>query len=118
MEMKWFAIIIIAIVIEGVVEYLKISFPSFAESRWVIVTTILLGVGVAIAYDADMLAVAGLSAKIPYVGNILTGIIMARGSNYLYDIIGKYTEAQTEYDDLIVSDEDKEIIESREENNV
>lgn len=92
--MEWFAIIFIAIIVEGVVEYIKLASPKFAASRWIVPVTVLIGVGVAIAYNADLLAVAGLTTPVPYIGNVLTGILISRGSNYIYDLIGKYTDAQ------------------------
>lgn len=92
--MKWFAVIFLAVVVEGVVEYLKLSFPRLGESKWIVPLTVVLGIGVSIAYNADLMAAAGLVTTVPYVGNVLTGILTARGSNYIYDLIGKYTEAQ------------------------
>ena len=92
--MKWFAIIFISIIVEGIVEYIKLAFPKFAASAWIVPVSVLISVGVAIAYNADLLAVAGLVTPVPYVGNVLTGILTSRGSNYIYDLIGKYTDAQ------------------------
>lgn len=91
--MKWFAIIMLAIIVEGVVEYFKLAFPRFGESKLVIPATIVLGVAVAILYGCDILEVFGLVTPVPYVGNVLSGIIVARGSNYMYDLIGKSTDA-------------------------
>lgn len=92
--MKWFAIIMLAIIVEGVVEYFKLAFSRFADSQFVIPATIVLGVSVAILYGCDILEVFGLVTPVPYVGNVLSGIIVARGSNYVYDLIGKSTDAK------------------------
>lgn len=91
--MEWFGIIAFAILVEGIVEYFKLAFPRFGESKFVVLATIALGVAVAILYDCDLLAVMGFVTPVPYVGNALTGILIARGSNYIYDVIGKFTDA-------------------------
>ena len=85
---KFFAIIALAILIEGIVTYVK---ELKNEFHWGLVAPIVLGVFVAIAYKLDIPAELGIVANLPYVGEVLTGIIMARGSNYLYDLIGKLT---------------------------
>ena len=91
--MEWFCVIAFSIIVEGIVEYIKLASVRFAESAFVIPVTIVLGVAVCILYGCDILAVMGLNASVPYVGNLLTGIIVARGSNYVYDLIGKFTDA-------------------------
>ena len=92
--MEWFGVIAFAILVEGIVEYIKLASVRFAESAFVIPVTIVLGVAVCTLYGCDILAVFGLITPVPYVGNVLTGIIVARGSNYVYDLIGKFTDAK------------------------
>ena len=53
----------------------------------------LLAVIVGLAYDFDLFAVLGVQAKIPYIGNVMTALVISRGSNYFFDFIGKLTEA-------------------------
>lgn len=91
--MKLAAIVFIAVIVEGLVEYIKLSFPKFAETTWAIfVSTIALGVGAALTFGIDLFEIIGIPTAVPYVGQILTGVIVARGSNYVYDVIGKYTD--------------------------
>ena len=92
--MDWFAVIAFAILVEGIVEYFKLAFPRFGMSQLIVPVTVLLGVAVCVLYGCDLLAVMGLVTPVPYVGNVLTGILVARGSNYIYDVIGKFTDAQ------------------------
>ena len=33
---------------------------------------------------------AGVSTSIPFVGNVITGILVSRGSNYIYDLLKKF----------------------------
>ena len=92
--MKWIAIIVIAIVVEGIMEYLKQAVPKLAgKTALILGITVALGVAAALTFNADIFAVIGIPAKIPYIGCVLTGILCGRGSNYIYDIVGKFTDA-------------------------
>lgn len=85
-------IIAVAILIEGLVEYGKTIADMFdsGEKRIALiqVITIVIGIGLAFAFDADMFVPLGLTVN-HYVGMVLTGIVMSRGSNYVSDLIGK-----------------------------
>lgn len=85
-------IIAVAILIEGLVEYGKTIADMFdsGEKRIALiqVITIVIGVGLAFAFDADMFIPLGLTVN-HYIGMVLTGIVMSRGSNYVSDLIGK-----------------------------
>lgn len=50
--------------------------------------TIVVGIGLAFAFNADMFIPLGLTVN-HYIGMVLTGIVMSRGSNYVSDLIGK-----------------------------
>lgn len=85
-------IISVAILIEGLVEYGKTIADMFndGEKRTAIIQliTIIVGIGLAFAFNADMFNPLGLTVN-HYIGMILTGIVMSRGSNYVSDLIGK-----------------------------
>ena len=88
-------IIAVAILIEGLVEYGKTIADTFedGEKRTALiqVVTIVIGVGLAFAFDADMFVPLGLTVN-HYIGMVLTGIVMSRGSNYVSDLIGKISK--------------------------
>jgi len=79
-------IFFLAFFVEGLVEYL---FAKDNVSQPVLkYIALALGVGLAIAYKVDLLAMVGLTSVVPLVGNIVSGIIIGRGSNYVNDVIG------------------------------
>lgn len=86
---NFFAIITMAILIEAIVTYIK---ELSHEWHWGYVGPIALGVLIALAYGLDLPAELGIVAKFPVVGEVMTGIVMARGSNYLYDLLSKLTK--------------------------
>lgn len=87
------AIIIgVAILIEGLVEYGKNIADMFygGDKKTAItqIVTIAVGIAIAFAFNADMFMPLGLTVN-HYIGMVLTGIIMSRGSNYVSDLITK-----------------------------
>lgn len=87
---KFFNVILIAFVIEGVVTYVKTWFVD-GDFKWQQLATVMIGILLTIAYDIDLIGVFGVTSKIPYLGNILTGILASRGSNFIFDFIKSIT---------------------------
>ena len=86
------ALLFFSILIEGFVEYIKLSFQNKMCAE--IIGAMVCGVGVAFAYHLDFFSAIGITTDVPYISNVLTGLILARGSNYVFDLIGKFTEAE------------------------
>ena len=98
------AVILFAILIEGTVEYIKLSIQKKMCAE--IIGAFLFALVISIAYKLDFFyAWLGLEPIIPYLGNVLTALVMARGSNYMFDLIGKFTEAEKELDTILKGDE-------------
>lgn len=83
--------IMVAILIEGIVTYFNEFFVSGNIPRQMIFS-LILGMVISVSYELDLPNHLGLKSTIPYVGSILTGILISRGSNYLYDLINKLTK--------------------------
>ncbi|MDP4152535.1 MAG: hypothetical protein Q8865_03705 [Bacillota bacterium] len=84
--MEFFGLILLAVIVEGIISYTKAFFVD-GKFQWQVVAAIAIGVFLAIVYQIDLFSIVGLSARIPLVGNILTGILISRGSNYIFDLI-------------------------------
>lgn len=82
----FFGIIFAAIVVEGIITYVK-QFVVDKEFQWQMLVGLLLGVLVAVVYNLDLFELVGMTAVVPFVGCVLTGIVISRGSNYVYDLI-------------------------------
>lgn len=83
---KFFNVILIAFVIEGVVTYVKTWFVD-GDFKWQQLVTVAFGILIAVAYDIDLIAQLGAVSIIPFLGNALTGVLISRGSNYVNDFI-------------------------------
>ena len=75
-----------AIAIEGIIFYIKTSFERNMPKSCV--ASIILGIFVAINFDIDVFEYTRLHSMVPLMGNALTGILLSRGSNYFFDLIG------------------------------
>ena len=79
-----------AIMIEAIITYINQFFVN-GEFCWEMLLSMIFGIIISIAYDIDVTKHFNLSPRIPYISNILTGILLSRGSNYIYDLMTKLT---------------------------
>ncbi len=86
MENKTFGIAAFAILIEGIITYIN-QFLIQENFCWQMLLSLILGIIVAVAYKLDLPSYFNLKSDIPYIGCILTGILLSRGSNYVFDLI-------------------------------
>jgi hydrogenase/urease accessory protein HupE len=79
-----FAIFVLAVLVEATVEYLFVPVPTVFKPY----IAAVLGVVVCLAYGADLPAALGLP-PVAYVGPVVTGLVIGRGSNYLNDLVSR-----------------------------
>ena len=91
---QFFGLVLMAVVIEGVITYIKEIFVN-KNVMWQQVLGIVLGIVVAIGYNADLFALFGLTSTIPLLGCVLTGVLLSRGSNYIFDLVKQLQGYQT-----------------------
>lgn len=75
-----------AIIVEGIITYVKTFFVD-GKPQWQMLVAIALGILVAIAYQLDILALFGMISSVPLLGCVLTGILLSRGANYMFDLL-------------------------------
>jgi hypothetical protein len=51
--------------------------------------SIFLGVLVSVVYDVDLFSAVGMEARVPFVGAVLTGLVLSRGSNIVSDVVDR-----------------------------
>lgn len=99
-------ILLLAFLCEGLVEYLARPVIHWGQTEpptdtpgpqssplWLRYIAVVVGIALAIAYRADLLALVGLQAWSPWIGYIITGVIVGRGSNYLNDLADRWLTA-------------------------
>lgn len=81
-----FALILaLVIIVEALIEYFGGPIPSVYKPY----AAALLGILLCLAYGADLLALLGYQAAIPFVGNTLTGLLISRGANVFNDLVSR-----------------------------
>lgn len=84
-------VVIIAVILEALVQVVKGWVPEgakIAEWTWPVVSAVL-GVVLCVLASVDVLYVAGITIKVPYVGEVLTGVLISRGAGFLHDVWSK-----------------------------
>lgn len=85
--------LIMAVIVKAVVDYGKIIVSAFASGKWITAVThlisIALGIGLCLAADADLFAFMDVHFRFPWLGVVLTGVIISRGTAYVSDFVGK-----------------------------
>lgn len=83
-----------AVLIESVVTIIdNIKERETSWKYWASVGVgLIVSVLVAVNWDLDLFKMAGFpDGQVPYVGAILTGLILSRGSNYISDLVKQIT---------------------------
>lgn len=96
--MSIITLLVLAIIVESVWETLKMTWQDGKVSIDRI-GALVVALVVAIATNFDMLALVKVDSSIPFLGVILTGILLSRGSNFIHDLItklGQATKSKTE----------------------
>lgn len=82
-------LVVVAITVEALVEYLYTEIFVEHKLHWKQFIAMILGIALALAANVDLYSVVGVPFAVPYLGNILTGIVFSRGANYFADFVTK-----------------------------
>ena len=86
MQENTLEIIPLAIMIEASITYVN-QFFVCGNFCWKMILSLLFGIVLSISYNINIPKYFKLNSNIPYLGNILSGIMLSRGSNYVYDLM-------------------------------
>ena len=93
-------ILILATLAESLVEYLIAPAADnvLGDKAWrelfMRYVAALVGVALATTYRTDLLSMLGLTTPWPWVGWVITGILLGRGSNFVHDFATRWLSAQ------------------------
>ncbi|WP_040683799.1 hypothetical protein [Thermobrachium celere] len=80
-------IFLLALITEAIWETLKL-FKQKDKINYDRIGATLVGILICIAAKVDMFSILGEPLSIKYLGPILTGILISRGSNFIHDLLG------------------------------
>ena len=101
------SIIVLAFLVEAVWSNLRMIWDS-NKFNWNNLGALVVSILVAVFTGVDVFPALGISTLIPYVGSILTGILISRGSNVVFDVLKKInTMLAGKTNEIIVTTESK-----------
>ena len=77
-----------AFLVEAILETLKLIWDK-GKLCLDCIGSLVIGVLISILAKIDIFELQGLVLSIPFIGYILTGILISRGSNFIHDLYGK-----------------------------
>lgn len=80
-------LLLTAILVEAVITGLKPLWDKGTDWELNRLVPIPIAILVAVAGNIDLFSLVGIEMTIPYVGAVLTGVIVSRGSNAVFDLI-------------------------------
>ena len=91
--MNMLSLLVIALLGEAIWETLKMVWQTGKLSADKI-GAIIIGIALAVGSGLDIFMVVGISLKIPYLGMILTGVLISRGANFIHDLLASISNMQ------------------------
>ena len=86
--MDFMQLIIVAILVEAIWENIKMVYQKgkLLISR---IGSLVISILICVVANVDIFPVVGVSMSIPFIGSILTGIVVSRGANFVNDLFSK-----------------------------
>jgi hypothetical protein len=90
---KLLMLVVAALICESVWETIKMTWQ---EGKLSIdrIGALVVGLAVAIAAGLDLPGLVEIPFNVPYLGMVLTGILISRGANFLHDLVIKIQKPQ------------------------
>lgn len=91
--MDFMQLIIVAILVEAIWENIKMVYQGgkLLISR---IGSLVISIIICVIANVDIFPVVGVSMSIPFIGSILTGIVVSRGANFVNDLFTKLKEVK------------------------
>lgn len=83
--MKLSGLVAIAIVAESIWETIKMIGKN-GQFNWDRIGALIIGLFIAIGTGADLFQLLDIPFRFPYVGTVLTGLLISRGANFIHDL--------------------------------
>ena len=92
---KLIMLVVVAIIAESVWETLKMTWQD-GKVKVDRVGALVVSMLIVFGTRLDMLSLLGIETVIPFLGIILTGILISRGSNFMHDLLVRLSNKNTD----------------------
>ena len=89
--MSWGLVILMAVFVEGFLTYIR-SFFADGKFQWPMLATLALGLFICFLYRIEIPMILG-APEAGYLGMAISGVIISRGSNYVFDVLSAIGKA-------------------------
>lgn len=96
--MDFLGLLILSFVGESIWETLKMTWRN-GKVNIDRVGALIVGLLLAFGSSLDIMAVVGVPIIVPYLGTVLTGILISRGANFVHDIMSSISNLK-QYTDI------------------
>ena len=86
--MEYAQLIIVAILIEAIWENLKMIWKD-KKLNVNMIGVLIISIAICLLTGMDIFPIVGITMIVPFVGSVLTGIIVARGANFVNDLFNR-----------------------------
>lgn len=77
-------VIMLAVMVEAIWENIKRGYTDSLQPS--VIGSLVVSILVCVLTGADLFEIIGLPIRVPFVGSVLTGIVAARGANFVNDL--------------------------------
>lgn len=81
-------VVVLAVLVEAIVETLNMVYEK-GQFRYNMLISLAVGITITVAVGVDILEILELPADVLYIGEVLTGIIISRGGNFVHELFDK-----------------------------
>jgi len=78
-------LVAIAVVAESIWETVKMIGKD-GQFNWDRIGALIVGLLIALGTGADLFQLMEMPFRIPYIGTVLTGLLISRGANFMHDL--------------------------------
>lgn len=79
---------ILAFLVEAIVETVKMIYEE-GKVQIPVITSLIIGILISLTVGIDIFKVLEIPVKIPYIGEVLAGVLMSRGGNFIHEVFNK-----------------------------
>ena len=77
-------VVMLAVMVEAIWENIKRGYTDSLQPS--VIGSLVVSILVCVLTGVDLFEIIGLPIRVPFVGSVLTGIVAARGANFVNDL--------------------------------
>ena len=85
------SLISMSVLVEGLISWVDAFATADKQAKVKLGASIIAGLLISVSFNFDIMSILGYNSAYPLVGSVITGLLIARGSNYFFDLVGKLT---------------------------